>query len=155
MFWTLHLVDCLSPFCLFLFLEFYSVLLFGTCYFVSSFWQLPCVCFYILGKTANPSVLVEWPYVSRYPIGPSSTLSLVTCTGCSRCVPCVDCVHPPDVIKLWLLLAWQWVRLTCCGDWHDYNRQVVVWGLTPQSWTSSSGALVPTESILLMYNLWS
>ena len=33
--------DRLSPFCLALCLEF------GPCFFVASFWQLPCVCFYV------------------------------------------------------------------------------------------------------------
>ena len=46
-FWTLHLTDSLSPFCLVPFLEFWSVLSFGPCFFDSSFWQAPCVCFYI------------------------------------------------------------------------------------------------------------
>ena len=37
-FWTLHLIDYLSPFCLALFLESWPVLSFGPCFFVSSFW---------------------------------------------------------------------------------------------------------------------
>ena len=37
--WTLHLLDCLSPFHLALFLKFWSVLSFGPCFFVSSFCQ--------------------------------------------------------------------------------------------------------------------
>ena len=35
--WPLHLIDCLSSFCLVLFLEFWSVLSFGPCFFVLSF----------------------------------------------------------------------------------------------------------------------
>ena len=42
----------LVSFCLVLFLEFHSFLLFGTCFFVSSFWQASCVCFYVLGRAA-------------------------------------------------------------------------------------------------------
>ena len=42
----------LSPFCLVLFLEFCSVLSLGPCFFFSSFWQPPCVCFYVLGTAA-------------------------------------------------------------------------------------------------------
>ena len=48
----LCIYDCLSPFCLVFFLEFWSILLFGPCFFVSSFWQPPCVCFYVLGRAA-------------------------------------------------------------------------------------------------------
>ena len=38
------MIGCLSPFCLVLFLEFWSVLSFGPCFFVSSFWQPASVC---------------------------------------------------------------------------------------------------------------
>ena len=42
------------------FLEFSSVLSFGPCFFVSSFWQAPCVCFYVLGRpTTSPKVARE------------------------------------------------------------------------------------------------
>ena len=51
-FWTLHLIDCLSPFRFILFLEVWSVHSFGPYFFVSSFWQPPCVCFYVLGGAA-------------------------------------------------------------------------------------------------------
>ena len=34
------------------FLEFWSVFLFGPCFFVFSFWQPPCVCFYVLDRAA-------------------------------------------------------------------------------------------------------
>ena len=34
------------------FLEFWPVLSFGSCFFVSSFWQPPCGCFYVLGRAA-------------------------------------------------------------------------------------------------------
>ena len=61
-FWILHL-DCrlhlqsaicrlLSVFGLVLFWDFCSVLSFGTCLFVSSFWQPSCVCFYVLCRAA-------------------------------------------------------------------------------------------------------
>ena len=46
------MIDCLSPFCSVLFLEFCSVLSFGPYFFVSSFWQPPCVCFCVLGRAA-------------------------------------------------------------------------------------------------------
>ena len=48
----LNLIDCLSPFCLVLFLGFCSVLSFGPYFFVSSIWQPPCVCFCVLGRAA-------------------------------------------------------------------------------------------------------
>ena len=35
------------------FLTFCSVLSFGTCFLVSSFWQPPSVCFYVLGRVAT------------------------------------------------------------------------------------------------------
>ena len=56
---VLNLVDCLSPFCLVLFLEFCYALSFGTCFsfFVYSSWQPPCVCFYVLGRAATSSGL--------------------------------------------------------------------------------------------------
>ena len=39
-------------FCLVLFLVFCSFLSFGLCFFVSSIWQPPCVCFCVLGRAA-------------------------------------------------------------------------------------------------------
>ena len=56
---------CLSPFCLVSFLEFWSVLWFGPCFFVSSFWQPPCVCFYVLGRAAMLPCLSSMAYCSR------------------------------------------------------------------------------------------
>ena len=46
----MHLIGCLSPFCLVLFLKFCSVLSFRPCFFVFWFWQPPCVC--VLGRAA-------------------------------------------------------------------------------------------------------
>ena len=53
----------LISFCLVLFLEFCSVLLFGPCFFVSSFWQPPCVCCYILGELLCLLGFIKWPYI--------------------------------------------------------------------------------------------
>ena len=40
-----------------IFLEFWSVASSGPCFFVSSFWQPPCVCSYVLGRVAMTSCL--------------------------------------------------------------------------------------------------
>ena len=59
-FWTLHLMGCLSPFQLVLFLEICSVLSFEPYFFAFSIWWPPCVCFCVLGK-ATFIPLVAWP----------------------------------------------------------------------------------------------
>ena len=60
--WTLQLIGWLSPFCLLLFLEFWSVLSFGVYFFVSSIWQPPCVCFCVLGRAALTPCLSSVTY---------------------------------------------------------------------------------------------
>ena len=69
MFWTAHLIDCLSLFCLVLFLEFCYFLSFGPCFILSSSWQPPCVCFFVLGRVAFSSVLVAWPIIKSTHVG--------------------------------------------------------------------------------------
>ena len=55
----------LYPFCLVLFLGFYSVLSFGPYFFVSSIWQPPCVCFCVLGRAALTSCLSKVAYCRK------------------------------------------------------------------------------------------
>ena len=101
------MVECLPPFNLVLFLEFYPVLSFGKFFFVSSFCLLPCVCFYGLGRSATfPSLgsLDGFPFgcvicgsnwvvlwcalkpdtecVGLGPLGRDSGTSLVSCCLC-------------------------------------------------------------------------
>ena len=86
---NLHLIDCLFPFRLVIFLEFKSVLLFGLSFFVSSFWQPPCVCLYILGRAAMTPCLGQLPLLpllSGWKLSPSSCPDD---TWVSPCVPLV------------------------------------------------------------------
>ena len=113
MFWTLHLIDCLYPFCLFS-----GVLVFFHLGHVSlspHFDSLP-VCFCVLGRaTMSPKVgRVAWG--SRYPIGSSGRASPIMQAGYSRCTLCVGCIHPPLVVEPWLLLAGQWEGFTQAGQ---------------------------------------
>ena len=56
----LYVVVCLPPFCFILFLEFCSVLSFGTCFFFFLFWQPPGISLNVLGKPDQSPNLVEW-----------------------------------------------------------------------------------------------
>nr|KAF6485448.1 hypothetical protein HJG63_010646 [Rousettus aegyptiacus] len=57
------------------FLEFSPVLSFGTCFFVSSFWLPPCICFYVLGKIfKTPGLNRMVLCIIRCPVGPSGTV---------------------------------------------------------------------------------
>ena len=67
-FLTLHLIDYQSPFHLALFLEFWSTLSFGPCFFVSSFWQPPRVYFYVLGSAALTPCLDSVASCSTCPV---------------------------------------------------------------------------------------
>ena len=42
----------------------------GPCFFLSSFWQPPCVCFYVLGRAALTLCPVVWPYAVGVLWGP-------------------------------------------------------------------------------------
>ena len=61
----MHLIDYLSSFCLVLLLEFCSVLSFGPHFFVSSFWQPPCVYFCILDRDALTLCLSSVAYCRK------------------------------------------------------------------------------------------
>ena len=63
LFWTLHLLDYLTPF----FLDLCSALSYGFCFFVFPYWLPFCVCFYILSKTPKTSGLISIALCSRYP----------------------------------------------------------------------------------------
>ena len=104
-FLTNLLVYCLCPFCLFFFTEFCSVISVGSCFFVSSFCHSPCVCFYVLGRVATSPRLGSMAECSRVPVRSSGTPSLITQAGYSRCPHHLGCVHPPLVVKPWLLVA--------------------------------------------------
>ena len=81
--------DKLSPFHLALFLEISPVLSSGICFFFSSFWLLPCVCFYVLGKVATLPRLGRVALYSRCPVGPSGTPPQLPELGAPS-VPCVS-----------------------------------------------------------------
>ena len=115
------LVDCLSPFCLVLFLQLCSVLSFGAYFLLSSFDCLPeFVSMYYVGLSYL-SVLVDWPYVVSVLRGPVALSFLVTWAKCSRCAFCMGCACPPIIVEPWLLFAHQWegltLRLIDCEDW--------------------------------------
>lgn len=74
----LHLVDCLSPSCFVLFLELFSVLSFGTCFWVSSFILPPCVSFRVFGRAVMSPSLGGVGFRSRCPLGSGGTACLVT-----------------------------------------------------------------------------
>ena len=69
----------MSPFCSVIFLGFCSVLSFGSCFFVFSFWQPPCVCFYVLVGLLH--LLGRVALCSRCLVGPSGTASPVREAG--------------------------------------------------------------------------
>ena len=98
---------CLSPFHLVLFLEILPVLPFWTCFFVSTFWLLPYVCFYILGGVAVSLRLGRMALWSRCPVGSSGAASLITRAGLSRLARMghVHCHVVLVVLELWLLLV--------------------------------------------------
>ena len=80
---------------------------FGPCCLVSSFWQPPCVCFYVLGGAAMSPGLCRVALCSRCLTGLSGAVYLVNWSRCSRCVPYVSCVCPPVEVEPWFLLAHQ------------------------------------------------
>ena len=98
-FWTLHLIDCLSPFCLVLFLKFWSLLSFGPCFFVFSFWQPPCICFHVLAGAATSLGLVRVALYSVCTVGFSDTASPITQAGYSSFTHCVGCTQPSLAVE--------------------------------------------------------
>lgn len=70
MFRILHLIDCLPPFCLVIFLKFCPDLSSGTCFFVSSFGCLPMF-ISVFGISATSPNLGRVALCSRLPLGPS------------------------------------------------------------------------------------
>ena len=91
--------DKLSPFHLALFLEISPVLSSGICFFFSSFWLLPCVCFYVWGRASTSPGLDRMALCSRCPIGHKACLPITQALH-SRCTPCVHCVHRPVLVDL-------------------------------------------------------
>ena len=87
--WTLFQGDCLSPFCLVLFLRFYLVLSIGTYSSVSSFYLVPCAYFYVLGKSAISPSLEGVTLFRRCPVGLRSAIPPIhqsqELKGCSLC----------------------------------------------------------------------
>ena len=94
----------MPPFHLVLFLEISSVLSFWTCFFVSTFWLLPYICFYVLGRVATSPRSGRVVLCSRCPAGPSGAASAVTQVVHSRCAP-VGTVCTAVVVEPQLLLA--------------------------------------------------
>ena len=58
-----------------LFLEMSPILSFWTCFFVSPFWLLLCVCFYVLGRAATSPRLGRVALRSRHSVGFSGIVS--------------------------------------------------------------------------------
>ena len=134
-----------SPFCLVLFLELFSVLSFGTCLFVSTFWQPPCVCFPALGKAVMSPGLSRVNLRSRCPVGPNGSVSpghlswvLQVCPLYGLCMPsCCSC----------FLVA------ICMSVGRTDSQASLLWelageGLNLQSRVHFSRALVPVQSAL-------
>ena len=159
MFWTLRLLGYLSLFCLVLFLEFCSVLSFGTCFFASSFWQPPCL-FLCIRLSCYVSRLGKVALHSRCPVGSSGKGSLITQAGHPRfrLCPHMGCVHPS--VEPWLMLAHH-VRFTpksiSCKDWlqppTNLNDQLCR-GLSHRAGLTLGGALVLAESTPWVCHLW-
>ena len=112
------------------FLEFCSVLSFGPCYFVSSFWQPLCVCFYVFGRAATSPRR-----------GSSGTASSITQAGYSRYTHCVGCVYPAVVVEHWFLLAHP--RSVFCPGSHSISYKTIwrwlllVLGLNVPRWSQT------------------
>ena len=122
-FGILYLVDYLPSFYLVLFLEIFPVLLFGACFFVSSFW-LP-LCFCRLSRSSMSPSLVRVALYSRCPVGPSDANSLITWAGCS-----------------WNVICMHYVCFDCCWTIHTWGR--------PSSWQTvrSSPAWTAVHELL-------
>ena len=99
-----YVEDCLSPFCLALFLRFCFILSFGTYSFISSFFLTLCVCFYVLGRSAISPCLERVALCRRYPLGFSSMVSLEY----SRSILCVGCVCLLVVAYCGRAALWGW-----------------------------------------------
>lgn len=72
--WIIYYVDCLSPYCLVLFLRFYLVLLIGICSSVSLFCLALCICFSVLGISALPPSPQREDLFKRCSVGLRSTI---------------------------------------------------------------------------------
>ena len=72
-----------------------------------AFWQLPCVCFYVLGRAALTPCLGSVAYYSRCLVG---TASPITQAGYSRYALYVGWVHLPLVVEPWWLLVDQFTQ---------------------------------------------
>ena len=179
MFWTLYLVDCLSPFWLVLFLEFCSVISLGTRFFISSFWLPPCVYFYVLGIAALSPGLGIVALRSRCPVGPVVQPPHSPELGIQMCLPLRGLCAPscyswaliatgtsmvgiyPKANRLWELAATT-VEICCAGaDPMEQNslqqgsgtRQVHP--LTLCSWRWLGGTSVWSKPIRQVHWLWS
>ena len=81
-------------------------------FFVSSFWQFPCVCFYVLGRAAMSSSLGQVALCSRFPIGPRGA-ALPTLWSRS----CFSRVIMPTESAPWV-----------CHSWRCFS---IIWGCPP------------------------
>lgn len=137
MFSILHLADCLPLFHVVIFLEFLPFFSIGTYFFVSSFWLLCCVCFYVLSRSAIFFSLDRVALCSGCPLGPSDIVSLFTWSGYSRGVLYVGCMCLPAVVDPWFLLACQWMglplRLTAVKIGPNHSLWAAVCRLAPWS----------------------
>ena len=94
--------------------------------------------FYVLGSAAMFTSLGRVALCSRFPVGPSDTVSLVTLAGCSRCVCCVSCVCFPCCS--WAVIA----------DGALTESEDLLWPL----WNSCGSGVEPLEDSLWMCGLW-
>ena len=100
----------LSPFCLVLFLKFCSVLSFGTCFFVFSFWQLPCVRLYVLGRPVMFLRLGRVAQRGRCPISSTGT------------VPGSPELGTPGVPPVWAMYTLLlYLSFDCCWNVNERN----------------------------------
>ena len=89
-----------------------SVLSFGICFFVTTFWWPLCVHFYVLGRTAASPGLGGVALCSRYSVGSSGTASPINHWAYQVSPRShADCVQSL-VLESWLFLVCQWKVFT-------------------------------------------
>lgn len=94
-FWTLYVISWLPSFHLAFFLWIFTLLFsFEACFFVSHFLLPFFVCFYALSRSTMTPSLSRVALCSRYIVGLSGAISLITWPGCFRNVPFVGYVGP-------------------------------------------------------------
>lgn len=144
-FWTHYWVDCLSLFCLVIFLMFCLILSFGIDSFVFSPCLNFCICFYVLGCRLCLLILKLVALWRRHHEGPRSTITpgyqnqvLQGCLFCRLCVP-YYCDWAGTAVGMLVGGAGPWPSLLQCtamttamvlvgrdGLWHSWLRGLAV-----------------------------